>query len=120
MVTDGIQRESMDGKGEKGKKRKREKGRGGKGWVDGREGEEAGDLESLRGAEWFYQRRDEEIESRMDTLNELSIIGCAGRWFVPPLYLLHGMTYKEEDDDGGGGGGGGGGPTAWKHTMRAF
>jgi hypothetical protein len=55
MVTDGIQRESMDGKGEKG--------RGGKGWVDGREGEEAGDPESLRGAEWFYQRRNEEIES---------------------------------------------------------
>jgi hypothetical protein len=63
MVTDGIQRESMDGKGEKGKKRKKEKGRGGKGWVDGREGEEAGDPESLRGAEWFYQRRNEEIES---------------------------------------------------------
>jgi hypothetical protein len=49
---------------ERRRRRGRERrGRGGKGWEDGREGEEAGDLEFLRGAEWFYQRRNEEIES---------------------------------------------------------
>jgi hypothetical protein len=63
MVTDGIQRESMDGKRREGEEEEEREGEGRKRMGRWARGEEAGDLEPLRGAEWFYQRRNEEIES---------------------------------------------------------